>query len=321
MTSSPRPSDPSPEFLQKSLASIRAVLYPTTSAIAKLHVLFDGVKEDTPGAVATAYRAKMSWASANARVYGANVFRSTTWLHKRGLLQLFLARRRPTPLLFVLEEDSAVRAPINVAAIHRALLHPTGEPVEHVRLNWYDDCLVLNASDSGANFMTRPFPKGGLGGARMHIFDWPCAPHSRSALFHRTDFWSDRPHWATWRHYATHVLLAAAGRKGTPERLLTDGLSLESKVCRKGRFCWVYGVRGHMRRDLHMSTERSYTTRSRAQGEALLEIAAQRLVQTLLRRILDVPYHVSTMYHADSRTMYHIPYYHVPCTRLCGTVK
>ena len=261
VTSSPRPSDPSPKLLRSSLASIRAALYSRTSTIAELHVLFDGVKEGTPGAVATAYRAKMSWADERCKVERCKVFRSTAWQHKRGLLQIFLARRRPTPLLFVLEEDSAVRAPINVAAIHRALLHATGEPVEHVRLNWYDDCLVLNASDGGANWMTRPFPRGGMGGARMHIFDWPCAPHSRSALLHRTDFWSDRPHWATWRHYATHVLPAAAGRKGTPERLLTDDLGLGgSKVCREGRFCWVYGVRGHMRRDLHLSTERSYNT-------------------------------------------------------------
>lgn len=259
VTSSPRPSDPSPELLRSSLASIRAVLYPTTSAIAKLHLLFDGVKEDTPGVVAAAYRAKMSWADTHVfATYGAKVFRSTAWLHKHGLLQLFLARHRPTPLLFVLEEDSAVRGPINVAAIHRALLHPTGEPVEHVRLSWNDDCLVLNASDGAANFMSRPFPGGGLGGGRMHISDWPCAPHSRSVLLHRTDFWSDRPHWATWRHYATRVLPAAAGRKGTPERLLTDGLGFASKVCRLGRFCWVYGVRGHMHLDLHLSTDRSY---------------------------------------------------------------
>ena len=160
------------------------------------------VKEGTPGAVATTYRAKMSWADERCKVKRCKVFRSTAWQHKRGLLQIFLARRRPTPLLFVLEEDSAVRAPINVAAIHRALLHATGEPVEHVRLNWYDDCLVLNASDGGANLMTRPFPRGGMGGARMHIFDWPCAPHSRSALLHRT---FQSPNWNTCARSPTQM--------------------------------------------------------------------------------------------------------------------
>ena len=280
LTASPRPTDPNTEMLQEALTSTRRVLYPRNSPQATLHVLFDGVKNGTAEAVAAAYRAKRSWADIHVpATFDGSVVHSESWLHKRGLLAFFLNHqahaRRATPLLFVLEEDSGVMAPISVSIVHRALLvwarpHAPQPPcasaavqaqqqrVEHVRLNWYDDCVVPRGSND--TFMTRAVPGNSV--QRMHVFDYPCTRHRCSSLLHRTFFWSDRPHWATWGHYLRVLARTAHGGKGTLETLLereSGGFAASSPgaECRSSG-CWVYGARGEMRRDLHLSTSRSY---------------------------------------------------------------
>lgn len=113
-------------------------------------------------------------------------------------------------------------------ALHRSLMHdPT---VEYVRFSLHADCADARG--------------------HLHQSCVPCTPHASSRVLHRTHRWLDRPHFATWAHYAQRLFsILPSAAKVTPEQLL-DQTSRDERDWP----LWIYGHRGDMARDLHWPT-------------------------------------------------------------------
>ena len=133
-----------------------------------------------------------------------------------------------TRYVFSIQEDTALRPPIDTPLIHSLLA--TDPDVEYVKFSWHDDCVEDAAT------------------GRLHHEQAPCTRHAQSALLHRIGFWSDRPHFATREAYERRVfpLLQPTARL-SPEQLFVHRAPRE-------RGLWLYGRRGDMHHDLHLGT-------------------------------------------------------------------
>jgi len=159
-----------------------------------------------------------------------------------------------------MEDDTVLSGKVDVSSLHD-LLTRDATAVEYIRLNMMPDCFHTGAGKplckrlgcippdavSGVRMpekAKKPHCPGSCYSSELHP---PCIQHARSPLLHSTHRWSDRPHFATLKHYEQRLFAALpTDAKVTPEQVLDQRARKD-----KDWPLWMYGRRGDMLRDYH----------------------------------------------------------------------
>jgi hypothetical protein len=245
VSSSARPHDDEADNARRVIEAATSVQNELLSVETPTVVAFDGLR-GKPG-VTELVRSQYATKIRNVRAGlppGADVLVSEDWLHMANSLRCAMSYEARTRLVFVLQDDTIVRGPVDVGLVYSMLTRPQ-PTVELVRLSLFTDCYQPPLPEGGTRQHTR---------LKMHIGHQPCIPHPQTNLLHRSVHYQDRPHFATREHYERRVWSRIPrDAKVTPEQLLdqyvrrTDGVPREDYDWRM----FMYGPRGSMVRELH----------------------------------------------------------------------
>ena len=256
VTSSPRPHDDRPSHAQQTVDAVvttRRVLHLGAS---RTYVVFDGLrgKPSVTPLMVEEYGTKIR--AARQRLPPAvTTLLMHSWMHMANSMRCAMVLAPPTPLVFVIQDDTQMRGPIDTELLTRhlvwaappsvsapaaavdatatALARKTGAPpIELIKFYMYPDCQV-DPSKPGRR--------------QIIMGSYPCTPHPATPLLHFSHHWQDRPHFATRAHYERRLFATLpAAAKVTPEQYL-DRMSSHDK----NWGIYTYGARGDMLRELH----------------------------------------------------------------------
>lgn len=140
---------------------------------------------------------------------GARVHQQRKWKHQANSLKGAMTSCK-TDYVFVCQDD--LRLLIEPRDVRNILAALTQKSVDHVRLSWWHES---------------------PGSGRSHWADAPGKAHSHVNHLFSTHFWSDRPHFATTKHYREFVWprIPADAKKTMEEVIGTHDID---------NMCWVY---------------------------------------------------------------------------------
>jgi hypothetical protein len=185
----------SPRGLLDLTACTEALVVQTINSLqSELHVkeedivvLFDGRGPNVDDATWEAFQYKIRRVRTQTHV---QIVEYDEWLHQgEGLHRAMESCTKS--LVFSIQDDTAVRGPIDVAGIKAALFHD--HSVEYVKLWWHKGLTWPDGKDDY--------------GKDPHI------QHKTVPFLYSTRHWSDRPHFATKRHYDSQVWPSFKGGK------------------------------------------------------------------------------------------------------------
>lgn len=117
VSSSPRPYDAGEENAQRVLAALRSVRVHAGLATSRALIDFDGL-DGKPGATTDMrrkYASKIARVVQSASALSADVLVHESWQHQANSLRCAMRTMPHTPLVFVIQDDAQLAAPVDVA--------------------------------------------------------------------------------------------------------------------------------------------------------------------------------------------------------------
>ncbi len=240
---SPRSSDNTVVGLNQIKNCVKSLINELKFDKTEIYIIFDGIKNrptsDFGEQEIENYKSKINYVKNLSDISDnplISVIEFDEWLHQANSLKKVMTKYCKTPLIFSIQEDSLVLdgSIINMDIITDKLLND--QSVEYIKLFIHKDLTIL----PGQERLGRSVP----GDYRPETL--PATEHPNTNLLHKCKEWSDRPHFATLKHYTERVW---------PRILPSFRCTMEQEV----KFAsirneaewnlWIYGERYNMKHE------------------------------------------------------------------------
>ena len=240
---SPRYSDNTDIGLKQIYNCVNSLINELNLNQTKIYIIFDGIKNrplnDFGEKEIENYKAKINYIKNLPSIYNnpfITIIEFDEWLHQANSLKKVMNKYCKTPLILSIQEDSLILNGdnINMGIITDKLLND--DSVEYIKLFIHEDLTIL----PGQERLGRSVP----GDYRPETL--PATPHPETDLLHKCKEWSDRPHFATLKHYTERVWPKIAPTFRCTMEQEVKFASIRNEVDWN---LWIYGKRKNMKHE------------------------------------------------------------------------
>ena len=236
---SPRDSDDKEIGLNQIINCIKSIKKELKFDDVMIYIIFDGVANRPPNFTRLHkinYNLKKTKIKKDPYIVNdkfIKIIEFDEWLHQANSLKKVMTEYCKTPLIFSLQEDTLILngEGIDMDLITDKLLN--NDDVEYIKLYIHNDITVLPGQERAG--------RSKVGDMKPECL--PGTPHPDTNLLHKTNEWSDRPHFATLEHYNKRVW-----PKIQPNFRCTMEQEVKFGSLRMGQNwnLWIYGKRFSM---------------------------------------------------------------------------